>query len=231
MSNSVIVYWSVDSDQWMRAKEPQSVYNDFLLKNYENKELYKCPAFKDYMKNMYGIKSMYSYDFSINGNDISTTKYGEHFFHKHVVVRSIKDRNFSFDQKSIFFTEEKSLKLSVGIQPFFEQNEVSKRCMNIPGTLDIGKWFRNIDYAFYLRNEYNDFVIKEDDIYQYIQFYTDKKIIFKQFYFTEYLRQQHNSVGNARAFRPEKFRKLEEYYSIFKNKDRIIKEIKNNLVL
>lgn len=230
MSNYIVVYWAINTDEWVRAQEPVSIYNNAIRKDVaKDTTLIRCPSFKDYMKNIYGIQSIYSYTFSVNGNVVSSQNYNQEFFNEHVVIRSAKDKCFSFNPKIMFFTEEKSLRISTGIHPFFEENEVSKRCMTIPGTLDIGKWFRQIDFAFFIKNEYNEFIINENDIYQYIQFHTDKKIIFKQFYMNDYLNNQHRAVDGAKYNRPEKFRKLEEYYNMFKNKNNIIKEIKKNL--
>ena len=231
MSKPIVVYWANNTDEWLRAKEPFSLYKNLLAKDsFKNVNISKCPAFRDYMKNIYGIRSIYSYDFYIDENSVKSNTYDQKFFDDKIIIRSVEDKSFSLNPRLLFITEEKSLKMSTGIQPSFENNEINKRCSTVPGTVDIGKWFRELDFAFYLKEEYNDFTIKEEDIYQYVKFDTDKKIIFKQFIPNAFLQKHIDAVLNAKKYRSQNFIALDEYYSMFKNKKNIIKEIKNNLV-
>jgi hypothetical protein len=156
--------------------------------------------------------------------------YDQNFFDKHVIVRSEKEKLFSFTQHFIFFTEENSLKMSAGMLPFLEDNQITNRCIPIPGTFDIGKWFRLTEFAFYLKNNYNRFEIKEDDVFQYIKFDTEEKIIFKQFYVNEKIRKHVEEVIRAKNYRINKYRQLQNYYLMFNHKKEIMKEIKNNLI-
>ena len=74
------------------------------------------------------------------------------------------------------------------------------------------------------------FKIEENEIYSYLKFDTEEKIIFKQFEINDKLHQYINDVLKVKENRIEKFRTLQEYYSTMKNKKNIIKEIKNNLI-
>jgi hypothetical protein len=230
---SITVYWACDEEEWMRAKEPEPIYKNFL-KNIQDKNtsINFCPSIKEYMKNIFSVKSIYEYNFEITDDqtNIFTNLYNQKFVDRHVVVRSNKEKLYSFTQNFIFCTEEKSLKMSTGISPFLEDNNITKRCMPIPGTMDIGKWFRLTDFAFYLKNDYNRFEIKEEEIFQYIEFHTKEKIIFKQFYINEKIRQYLMDVTNVKNSRINKNRALENYYALFNHKKQIIKEIKNNLI-
>jgi hypothetical protein len=228
---SITVYWGSVEEEWLRSKKPELVYKKFAqnLKN-NISEVQMCPSVKDYMKNTFFIKSIYDYSFYITEDKkVLSNMYNQKFFDDHVVVRDINEQIFSFSQTSVFFTEEKSLLMSA-INPYMENNNITKKCITIPGSIDIGKWFRTTDFAFFLKKEYNDFSIKEEEIFQYIKFYTDKKIIFKQFKVNQKLREYLNDVNNAKNSRILKSRKIEEYYNMFKNKKQIIKEIKNNLI-
>jgi hypothetical protein len=230
---SIIVYWACTEEEWMRAKEPEPIYKKFL-KNLEDKSttIELCPSIKDYMKNIFSLKSLYEYYFEIidNENKVFSDLYDQKFFDKHVIVRSEKEKLFSFTQHFIFFTEENSLKMSAGVLPFLEDNQITNRCIPIPGTFDIGKWFRLTEFAFYLKNNYNRFEIKEDDVFQYIKFDTEEKIIFKQFYVNEKIRKHVEEVIRAKNYRINKYRQLQNYYLMFNHKKEIIKEIKNNLI-
>jgi hypothetical protein len=116
------------------------------------------------------------------------------------------------------------------INPYMEQNVITERCITIPGTFNIGKWFRSIEFAFFLKKDFDTFEIKEEDIYQYIKFHTDEKIIFKQFKTTETIFNYLEDTNNAKASRLLKPRSLNDYYVFFSNKKNIIKEIKKNLI-
>ena len=230
---AITIYWSFNDQSWLRAEAPEPIYKNFV-QDRKNKEhlLILCPAVKDYMRNTFSLKSIFSYDFKIDPiqEKIVTDFYDQGFFENHVKVRSLEDKLFSFMQRFCFYTEEKSLLMSGGIFPFLEDNDITKRCTLIPGTFDIGKWFRQIEFAFYLKDEYDEFKIKEGDIYQYIKFHTDEKIIFKQFKVTPKLQDLIYDIDWAKDFRVPKLRSLEEYYSMMKHKKMITKEIKNNLV-
>jgi hypothetical protein len=156
--------------------------------------------------------------------------YDQDFFDNHVVVRSQEEKCFSFIQTFIFFTEDKSLKMSAGIFPFLEDNNITKRCIVIPGTMDIGKWFRRLDFAFYLKNEYDAFEIEENEIFQYIKFDTKEKIEFKQFRVSQKLIDFSKDIEMSKNSRKLKSRILDSYYEMFNNKKQIIKEIKENLI-
>jgi hypothetical protein len=232
---SITVYWACNDESWLRAKTPEPIYKEFVQnsKNQEN-GIILCPATKDYMQNIFSLKSLFDYNFKLNSNEeldeVFTDQYDQKFFNDHVLVRSRKDRLFSIFQKFIFFTEEKSLLMSGGLFPFLENNNITKQCTIIPGTFNIGKWFRQLEFAFYLKEEYDQFKIEEDEIFQYIKFETKEKIIFKQFKVTSEIQNFLLDIDKAKEFRKIKIRALEEYYSMLKHKKYIINEIKNNLI-
>ena len=230
---TITIYWACNEDEWMRAKEPEPVYKKFI-KNIKDKNtsIGFCPSIKKYMKNLFYLESIYTYNFEFleNKDGVYSNLHDQNFFDKHVNVRSKDEKLFGFTQNFVFFTEEKSLNMSSGVFPFLEDNNITKKCITVPGTLDIGKWFRLLDFAFYLKKDYNKFEIDEGEIFQYLKFDTSEKIIFKQFYVNKKLKQYLLDVTAAKNFRIIKYRALEEYYLMFKYKKQIIKEIKNNLV-
>jgi hypothetical protein len=231
---AITVYWTNRDPNWLRAEEPVSIYKNFVKTEVaQNINVNFCPSVKLYLKNMYGLKSIHEYSFDITEPDgsVISNLYDQDFFNNHVTIRSIEDRAFSFNQPFLFFTEESSLELSIGIFPSFENNFITQNTAVIPGTMDIGKWFRPIDFAFYLKNDQKSFHIKEGDIFQYIQFNTKEKIVFKQFMINDKLSACIDSVLKGKQNRPiKKLGNLEEYYNMMKNKKMIIREIKDNLI-
>lgn len=227
---SVIVYWAVYENEWLRAKSPEPIYKDFV-KNIDNETKIKsCAAIKDYMHNMFEIKSLYSYNFKVDKDKTFSEMYNQEFFDTHVIVRSQKDKIFSFRQGFCFFTEEKSLKMSSGLFPFLEENNITKNSITIPGTFNIGKWFRVLDFAFYLKKDCDEFKIEENEVFQYIKFDTDDKIIFKQFKITKEIESYLFDTDSAKNFRKFEFRILDNYYSMINYKKNIVREIKKNLI-
>ena len=99
----------------------------------------------------------------------------------------------------------------------------------MPGLLDIGKWYRNTDLAFYLKDGYDSFKIEEGEVYSYMHFHTNKKIQFIQYKQTDkltgYLLDTIASKNNKKKVLP-----ISQYYSMFKTKKLILKEIKENIV-
>jgi hypothetical protein len=228
---SINIYWACNEKEWLRAKQPEPIYSSFIknIKD-QNSKLQLCPSVKQYMNNTFSIKSIYDYSFQINENEnIFSNVYDQNFFDTHVQIRSTKDKLFSFKQQFLFFTDEDSLLMSAGIFPFLENNNITKKCIPIPGEVDIGKWFRQMDFAFYLKNS-DSFEIEENEIYQYTKFHTNKKINFKQFKITKELNDYLLDVENAKISRKIKNRPLQDYYFMLKHKKYIIEEIKSNLI-
>jgi hypothetical protein len=224
---SINVYWACLNEEWMRAPGPQPVLSTFLKNNHLLETgVALCPSFKDYFKNTYSLHSIYDYNFKIENDNVFSDKYDQPFFDKHVNIRSLSEKTFSFNLWNIFITDQSSLKMTL-LPPFLEDNNITKNCINFPGTYDIGKWFRNLDFAFKLKNEKNEFVIKNNEIYSYIQFHTKEKINFIQYRHDEEIGSYLIDTMNSRGYK--KFAtSLTEYYDIFKIKSNLIKKIKLN---
>lgn len=232
---SITVYWACLENEWMRAKEPENVLKKFYSlgihdSNSNKTSLNYCPAFNKNLKNVYSINSIYDYSFFIENNQVHSKLYDQVFFNDHILIRSIEKKFFSFNNRFIFFTEEDSLLVNTYQFPFLEQNEISKRCIPIPGEYDIGKWFRNLEFPFILKDEFTEFSVSFDDIMYYIKFNTDEKIILKQFYFSDKLQKMLDDSLLTSAYKIKRFKSLEEYYSKSKIKPLILKEIKDNLL-
>jgi hypothetical protein len=235
---SINVYWSCLEPEWMAANNPLSVSKLF----WKNKDYFKkntnflssinqCPSFNDNLKNLYALESLYNYSFCIDlkTNIVSSKDVDQPFFDEHVLIRSIEQKLFSFRQKYIFFTDVDSLETTFYEFPFLEDNNITKRCIPVPGKYDIAKWFRNTEFAFYLKKDFDEFKIEKNEIYSYIRFHTKEKIIFKQFVWNDVFQNYLNNCLylNSTALN---LKKINEYYLNFKIKKHIIKEIKNNLL-
>jgi hypothetical protein len=233
---SINVYWACYEDEWIRSSEPEKVSERFYKQEIISKDknspiaLNYCPAFNKQIQNLYAIKSIYDYSFFIQNDICTSNMYDQSFFDKHLNIRSIEKKFFSFRNKYIFFTDQKSLNMTAYEYPLFEQNEISQKCIPVSGQYDIGKWFRPLEFPFILKNEFDSLEIKYQDVLYYLRFYTNKKINFKQFIINNKIENMINSTVASTYNHNQTFKNLENFYKMFKGKDYILNEIKQNLV-
>lgn len=236
LSNSVNVYWACLEDEWMLAGPPDSVADIFYEKyNFKKQQqnphtqIHYCPSFNGNLKNVFTLKSLYDYSFRTEDNGVVSDLYNQDFFNKHVTIRSQDKKFFSFHNRYIFFTDEPSLEVTFYEYPYLEDNNITERCMIPSGRFDIGKWFRNTEFAFFLKDNFNEFKIERNEVYSYIRFHTGKKVSFKQFRFNNMFNNYIQDGLFLNATKP--LYTLENFYKFFKNKKLIINEIKNNLII
>lgn len=231
---SINVYWACLEDEWQLAEEPESVAKRFYKLNLfetDNNEMQinQCPAFKDSINNVFALKSLYRYEFYVTEQgEVRSEMIDQEFFNKHVHVRSVDKKCFSFNQQFIFFTDADKLEMTGNEYPFFENNNVTDRCMIFPGTYDISKRFRPLEFAFCLKEPHSAFRIDYQEVYSYIRFHTTEKINFRQFRMSNELMSLGRDCTNMN--KSLRLRTLDKFYQHFKIKKFILKEIKNNLI-
>jgi hypothetical protein len=232
---SITVYWGCNEYEWMRANAPtpvsKSYYSNFKpTDSSELTSINRCPAFNDYLFNLYELRSIYDYEFYLEDGSVRSNMYSEQFFDDHVVIRDINQKWFSFSQQYIFFTEEPSLLMTTYEYPNFEDNNITKNCHTIPGQFDIGKWFRNTEFPFFLKKESNKFKIEENEVYSYIRFHTTEPINFVQFVITDKINGFLNDARNLNMNQRRKILPMNYMYNKFNHKSLILNEIKLNLI-
>ena len=234
---AITVYWACVEDEWIKASEPERVAQRFYsrgIKSDSSKSLIAinhCPVFNESLKNTYAIKSIYDYSFKIENGECFTEIYDQKFFDEHVTVRSIEKKFFSFQVSYIFFTEENDLEISAYQHPVFEENEITKRCMIIPGGFNIGKYFRSLEMAFILKKDFDEFIVNDEDVLYYLKFHTKEQINFKQFRMDDDLLKMTKDVRkiNWRILN-KPYTTIEQFYDKFKGKKYILNKIKENLL-
>lgn len=226
---TINVYWACLEEEWMRAEEPAPVLSQFIKQHSNEKSLISCPAVKNALTNHYSIKSLYDYEFFVSDNSASSQMYTQEFFDTHITIRNLEERLFSFSQQFIFFTDEPSLLMTGNLMPYLEKNNVTKTCIPVPGLYDIGKWFRQIEFAFFMPKDVDTFKISQGEVFQYIHFHTDKKINLIQFTPSNHLMRILNDVHKSRNYK--KFMPyLDYFYKTFKLKPQLLREIKENIL-
>lgn len=232
---SVIVYWTMLENEWIRAKEPESLSKIFMSQHKTPTGIQgptNCPAIHSGLKNIFALRSIYDYEFTVDQGRVYSTFNDEDFFLRHVTVRDVQDKMFSFSQRYAFFSEERDLQVTLQIPPYLDNDGFIKNYYSVPGKLNINKWFRGVDFAFYMRDNVNTFSINYDQIFSYIEFQTDKKIIFKKFMPSTKIFDIETSFSKYNHGKFLTHSKLEDVYS-FSTKGlrrQLIKEIKENVV-
>ena len=234
---AVTVYWACLEKEWIKANEPEKVIARFHKRGIKHEDINdlnainQCPVFNSSLKNIYAIKSIYDYSFNIVENGCTSSYYDQDFFNNHVVVRSLEKKFFSFFVQYIFFTEEDDLEMSAYQYPIFEENKITERCIMIPGKFNIGKYFRNLEFPFILKKDFNEFIVNQEDVMYYLQFHTNKNIKFKQFIMNEDLLKIMSDVRKVNHFSKNiKTNSIDIFYNKFKGKKYILNKIKENLL-
>jgi hypothetical protein len=236
MAKPITVYWASWENVWMRASKPELVSKRFFSKGFKDTDVKSsmsvnfCPAVNKYFKNLYAVKSVYDYSFTVENDKCFSKLYDQQFFDNHVIVRSIEKRVFSFLNRYVFFTDEKSLEITAVLHPTFEENAISERCMPIPGSFDIGKWFRPLEFPFILKKEFDTFAVNDQDVMYYLRFHTDRPIILKQFFINDSLEKFINGTVSITSNKLSKLGTFNDIYALFKPKKLILKEINQNLL-
>ena len=235
---AITVYWACLEDEWVKADEPEKVlkrfYSSRQIKSMERSSpmaLNYCPVFNKTLENTYAIKSIYDYSFKIENDKCVSLDHNQKFFDDHIFIRSIDKKFFGYQNKYVFFTEEDSLMMNAYQHPIFEENEITKRCIIIPGAFDIGKYFRNLEFPFILKKEFDEFIVKNEDVLYYLTFDTKEKIKFKQFQVVPELVDMMQSLRRADSFNlRQRVTTMDTWYNKFKGKKWILNKINENLL-
>jgi hypothetical protein len=232
---SINVYWTaVAGSGSMLATPPESVMSTFLKKKFIDPDnplshIHHCPAFNDNFRNVFTMKSLYNYEFFLENGTLTSKDYDQEFYDNHVVIRSYEKRFFTFMNSYLFFTDEPSLNATFYEYPCFEDNNITQRCIPIAGQFDIGKWFRNTEFVFFLKHSHQSFKIEQNEVYSYMRFHTHKKINFIEFNYSDKLKKFNQQRAEA-ITKVSRLSKLENYYKMFRHKKLILKEIKENVI-
>lgn len=258
-NDEVIIYWCV-SDRYykdnndiiqnqyngniipfmLNVTEPVSIFP--LLKAFRDKinpsgnnsgNILMCPAIHSYAKNTFYIKSPVNIDFDFRNNQMYTENLNQSFFNAHIEVHDAATGFFQLKIPYYFFTEDETLVArQSSIQ--YTGTEIEEKFHTIGGEFDIGKWFRPFSAAFVAKKTNCKVKIRKDDPLFFMEFFTNKKIVFKQFSFDEELINYANYCVSYKQLNSKVplVNNLRNIYNIFvasNIKSKILKSIKNNL--
>jgi hypothetical protein len=218
--DEVVIYWAPDfareqSFDWNYLyNNPTNVHSE-LKQEVSNPGIFLCPAVKDMLKHIFFFSSTVGADYCYNKEDGKFYSRVDNF----LGIDEIRDKSFNnrhnvtLSLSWIFFCEEP---MTVEITPpYFSNAEHLRYGSVIPGTFDIGGWFRPYNAEFILNKDVDELVIKPNEPLFYAKFHTDKKIVFKRFYMDDNLKRIERSCSNSASVFG-KFMSMADRYILFK---------------
>ena len=128
----------------------------------------KCPAFVEYCKNTFHVLSPYTDVLTISrdpvkGNTLTSKNFSQHYWDLFVVVRGniVKfDDPFQLTlPPSIIFWSDDSVVME-STSPILEHSELHQNIKIIPGSFNIGKWIRPVDFTFEISDSSKPLIIQ-----------------------------------------------------------------------
>jgi hypothetical protein len=207
--------------------EPKLLLADLLKNRASNPRGYgTCSALRENFFNTYYVNSPLDFDVKWDGHTIESNYAGwinqrEPSFENRI--------SFDLDFGWLFFSEEPLMVEQR--HPYFHNGVLNDYGVMVAGAFDIGRWFRPIQPSFILWDNVNEFHAKANEPIIYLDFKTDKRIIFKQFYQT----QRHMDIAEACANQSfiKKGLSLNQRYDLFSKarlRSVVLKDIKANLM-
>jgi hypothetical protein len=145
-----------------------------ILETREGTRHIKCPAFIDFTKNMYAIKAPLDMHITVDKENNHITV---HNLPPEVLNRVIMGRGeTAHGVPYTLTTVPRYLFYSTGevfiesMQAFMEANDSVSNLMLVPGTYDISKWIRPVDFSFEVKDDKKDIHIKKGDVIFYVRF-------------------------------------------------------------
>lgn len=189
-----------------------------------------CPAFQNSIKNTFVVRNAIDMSVQINNNGIYSTDINApeaaSFWLRKPSSRNLPVVNFHLNY--IFFSND----VEITTTPAYLHNtDFQSKLTYIPGSFNIGKWFRPVEGAFESKSEILDLQFKKDDPMYYIKFHTEEKIKFVRFEFTLKLYQM--SMGCMNYKKLKLHSSLLFLYNIFHKSlaNKVIeREVKANII-
>lgn len=235
----VVVYWApvfngTNAVNWnMLYSEPENVFTSLKEernKNAQSDSFFYCPSFKNLLSNTFVVKNVLGSEYDVDGGVLEP--HGDTYLHAQINRESSIEASplLRISMSWIFFAEE-SLDIEI-TPPYFHPSAHSSAGAIVPGTFDIGQWFRPINAEFSLWKGATEFKLPEGDPIFYAKFNTEKKVVLKRFQMSDTLYQ----ISNACVQSPATFGRflgLSAKYNLFsktKTNNLVLKNIKDNLI-
>ena len=230
----ITVYWSTSSfsqkeESWsFLYREPKSLLSttrELRPKDARPMLMFSCPATIDYMSNVFVFSSAINDTVVIpegtleKSNERTEETYRTSiplFIGDKIKVESARQSsldgyaNITYNMSWVLFASEPLIAKFTA--PYYPQTAPCTGAMLSTGKFDIGSWYRPFVLDYHIPLTTKELVFKENDALFYVEFETDRPIIFKRFIETPEL----NSIQNESVYTYKnvfgKFRPLKKRY-------------------
>lgn len=241
MKDNLTVYWAPDFTEnqqfdWnILYNQPVPVWSDIkekIDKDSDSPQIVACPAVRDILKNTFSFSTSAAADYVYNDK----TKNFESRIKGYIGLDEVRSPNLknklqlTLSLGWIFFSEE-PLRVEI-TPPYFSDADHLAYGSLVPGTFDVGSWFRPYVAEFILKEGTKELVINNNEPLMFARFITDKNVVLKRFVMDEKLKRIERSCAASGNIFGRGF-SLENRYAIFtktQTNKKILKHIKNNLV-
>ena len=248
-TDTITIYWAPSKfykgqDNWsMLYQEPVKIWNTLLKSKtpYADGSMFTCPSMKGLFKNLYSVNAVIGDVLQLP--DLEDVYYdgteGDRDNVYPVIgtggkVSLLQGRpssmegsvNFEYNMSWHFFASEPVIARLTA--PYFPPITPAPGAMLAAGEFDIGRWFRPVNLEYTVPFGVKELVFKEGEPYFYLEFKTDKKIIFKRFVLTEALRKLSEEAVQA-PMRYGKYVPLAKKYEMAKN-GKLIEQVKTEIL-
>ena len=202
------VYWTipdygVDALQIIFS-EPESLFRHLQDTRRGNEHL-KCPAFQDYVKNTFVIRAPFDFEIAVDqvtGN-LQVTGIPEDVGTKFIVNRidEIGPGNpYIVTAPPVYLFYATNDTQIESIHPSMEITASTSNIMLIPGTYNIARWIRPVDFTFEIRDYTKPVTVRRGEVLFYVKFKTpnDDKIELERVPFTRELESAMRSCYNVK---------------------------------
>lgn len=176
------VYWETFSSgtrKWfeLTAIEPTSALREIIhaRDTTHPSHFTKCPAFTEYYKNTYVIKSPINIEFTYDPatKQLNVSPQNQNFYNANVVYRgdTIGEHDSFLMSLSFNFLFIADKDCNIELLPcLMHKSEFTDSTRLIVGTFNINKWYRPVEIAFEFKNSSAPIKIKRGDALAYVRF-------------------------------------------------------------
>jgi len=232
--------WNILYANLSEVNDPADVYSSFRhkankeLENKHTNSILMCPAHKSMFTNVYSLSSLCgsNYELAIKDGVVDFTSRIDNY----IGIVQVRDPSFT-DQYHLtialswYFFSEEPLEMEV-TPPYSSGAPHMKYGTVVPGSFDIGRWFRPTVAEFILHKGVKEFIVEPEELIMYVKFLTKKKVILKRFSSDNSIDQIASSCAkSAEIF--GKYKSMEEKYDYFTKSStdkKVLSLIKKNLI-
>jgi hypothetical protein len=198
--------------------------------------MFACPAVNDTFKNVYVIESTIDNEFTVPSNIEEIPLFTPIKHEGKLVVSKPREsalegyNDIEVNLSWSFFADEPLVARFTA--PFFPPFSPAPGVLLDSGEFDIGSWYRPFRLNYNVPKEVSKLTFKENDPLVYVEFKTDKQIVFKRYTGTPLLL----AIAQECAAAPRRyslFRPLKERYDLARKTkltDQVLAEIKKNVI-